>query len=226
MFPGHSEESMSKPRPARRTVAKRPGRFHHGDLRWALLQAASLLLEREGTAGVGLRAIARLAGVSPAAPYRHFPERESILAALAEEGLVALGDRMAAAAREDGEPVAALRAIAGTYVALAAERPHLYRLLFGPEVADKSRHPAVREAGLRAYQVLIDAIAAGQRSGAVRAGDPRELAVGHWAAVHGIALLMIDGLLAERVEAAGGPAALGRLVAAQLWEGLARRAGS
>lgn len=214
---------MSRPRTAKRTVAKRPGRFHHGDLRWALLQSASLLLEREGTSGVGLRAIARLAGVSQAAPYRHFPDRESILAALAEEGLVTLGDRMAAAARQAGEPAGALRAIAETYVALAAERPHLFRLLFGPEVADKTRHPAVRDAGLRAFGVLIETIAAGQRAGVVRDGDPGELALGNWAAVHGIALLMLDGLVAERAAAAGGPVALGRLVAGQLWVGLAPR---
>lgn len=214
---------MTQPRARRRTVAKRQGRFHHGDLRWALLQAASQLLEREGSAGVGLRAISRLAGVSQAAPYRHFADRESILAALAEQGMVALGERMAAAARQAGEPVAALNAIAEAYVAAATERPHLYRLLFGPEVADKKRYPAVRDAGLCAFNVLIDAITAGQRAGLVRAGEPAELAMGHWAAVHGIALLMIDGVVAERVAAAGGPVAMARLVAGQLWEGLAPR---
>jgi AcrR family transcriptional regulator len=204
-------------------VAKRPGAFHHGDLRWALLQAASLLLEREGTAGVGLRAIARLAGVSQAAPYRHFSDRESILAALAEEGLTTLGDRLAAASRQAGEPAGALVAIAETYVALAAERPHLFRLLFGPEVADKARHPGVAEAGLRAYGVLIETIAAGQRAGVVRAGDPAALALGHWAAIHGIALLMLDGLVAERIERSGGPAALARQVAEQALVGLRPR---
>lgn len=81
----------------------------------------------------------------------------------------------------------------------------------------------MRDAGLRAYGVLIDAIAAGQRAGVVRDGDPGELALGQWAAVHGIALLMLEGLLAERVEAAGGPVALGRLVADQFWKGLAPR---
>jgi AcrR family transcriptional regulator len=214
---------MSPSRPRKRTVAKRPGTFHHGDLRWALLQAASLLLEREGTAGVGLRATARLAGVSQTAPYRHFPDRESILAALAEQGLTTLGDRMAAAAGAARDPVVALQAIAETYVALAAERPHLFRLLFGPEVADKARHPGVRDAGLRAFGVLIETIAAGQRAGVVREGEPGELALGHWSAVHGIALLMLDGLVAERAAAAGGPVALGRLVAGQLWLGLAPR---
>jgi AcrR family transcriptional regulator len=214
---------MRGARTSKRTVAKAKGAFHHGDLRWALLRAASQLLEREGTAGVGLRAAARLAGVSQTAPYRHFPDREAILAALAEQGLTTLGDRMASAAREAGDPVAALTAIAETYVALAAERPHLFRLLFGPEVADKARYPAVRAAGLRAFDVLIEAIGAGQRAGVVRAGEATELALGLWAAIHGIALLLLDGLVGDRAVAAGGPAALARQVAGQAWLGLTPR---
>jgi AcrR family transcriptional regulator len=214
---------MRGARTSKRTVTKPKGAFHHGDLRWALLQAASLLLERDGTAGVGLRATARLAGVSQTAPYRHFPDREAILAALAEQGFVALGERMVAAAQAAGGPEAALSAIAATYVGLAAERPHLFRLLFGPEVADKARYPAVRDAGHRALGVLVETIAAGQRAGVVREGDATELAMGHWATVHGIALLMLDGLVAERAAASGGPVGLGRLVAAQLWTGLAPR---
>ncbi len=214
---------MRQARSSGRPLAKRQGRFHHGDLRWALLQAATQLLDRDGSAGVGLRAIARLAGVSQAAPYRHFADRESILAVLAENGLLALGDRMAAAAARASDPAAALAAIGEAYVAHAVERPHLYRLLFGPEVADKARYPAVRDAGHRAMQVLVDAIAAGQRAGVVRAGDPAELAIAHWAAVHGIAQLIIDGVVAERIAASGGPAAVARLVVRQAWEGLTPR---
>jgi hypothetical protein len=66
-------------------------------------------------------------------------------------------------------------------------------------------------------------VAAGQRAGVVRAGDAAELALAHWAVVHGIALLMLDGLVAERAAAAGGPVALGRLVAGTIWLGLAPR---
>jgi AcrR family transcriptional regulator len=197
-------------------VAKRQGAFHHGDLEWAILEAASQLLEREGPLGVGLRAAARLAGVSHTAPYRHFRNRESILAALAARGLAELGDRMEAAAGTRRDPREALTAIAETYVSLAAERPHRFRLMFGPEVADKARYPEVRAAGMRAYQVLIDTIAAGQRAGVVRPGDPTELALGHWAIVHGTASLMVDGLLAERARGSGGPAGLARLAAEQI----------
>lgn len=214
---------MPKRRGRRRALAKRAGRFHHGDLRWALLQGAMLLLERKGPLGVGLRAAARLAGVSQTAPYRHFSDKESILAALAEQGLRELGDRMSAAAREHADPKEALLAIGETYVLLAAERPNLFRLMFGPEVADKDRYPGVRDAGMRAYQVLLDAIGAAQRAGAVRQGDPDGLALAHWACVHGIASLIVDGRLSDRLEEAGGAAALGRKVAEHLSAGCAPR---
>lgn len=221
--PGVPGNRAARTTGARRPLAKRAGKFHHGDLRWALLQAAMLLLERKGPLGVGLRAAARLAGVSQTAPYRHFPDKESILAALAEQGLRELADRMAAAARERADPREALVAIGETYVRLAAERPNLFRLMFGPEVAEKARYPAVRDAGVRAYQVLLDAIAAAQRSGAVRQGDPGELALAHWACVHGVASLIVDGRLADEVAEAGGPAALARRVAEQLSSGCAPR---
>lgn len=210
-------------RAPRRPVAKAEGAFHHGDLEWAILEAARQLLEREGPAGVSLRAAARLAGVSHNAPYRHFDSRESILAALAARGFEELAARMEAAARGHRETRAALQAIAEAYVAMAAEHTHLFRLMFGPEVADKDRHPAVRAAGMSALQVLLDTIVAGQRSGAVRAGDPQDLAVGHWAVVHGVAMLYVDGLLADRAEARGGPPGLARLVSEQIRLGLEPR---
>jgi AcrR family transcriptional regulator len=206
-------------------VAKAEGAFHHGDLEWALLEAASQLLEKEGPNGVGLRAAARLAGVSHNAPYRHFRDRESILAALAARGLQDLGDRMAAAARGHRDTRQALVAIAETYTRLASERPNLFRLMFGPDVADKSRHPAVREAGLRAYQVLVDAIVEGQRAGAIRAGDPADLALAHWCAVHGAASILVDGMLGDRARDRGGAAGLARLVSEQVRLGLEPRPG-
>ena len=210
-------------RAPRRPVAKREGSFHHGDLEWAILEAASQLLESQGPLGVGLRAAARLAGVSHTAPYRHFKDRGAILAALAERGLLELADRVAQAAREHRDPVDALAAIAEAYVTMAAERPHRFRLMFGPDVADKDAYPAVREAGLRAYQVLVDTIAAGQRAGGVRAGNPEDLALAHWSIVHGVASLLVDGLLAGRARERGGPAALARLAAEHVRLGLAPR---
>ncbi len=210
-------------RAPRRPFAKREGTFHHGDREWASLEAASQLLEEHGPLGVGLRAAARLAGVSHTAPYRHFKDRGAILAALAERGLLELADRVAEAARAHEDPLDALSAIAEAYVTMATARPNRFRLMFGPDVADKDAYPAVREAGLRAYQILVDTIAAGQRAGTVRSGDPADLALAHWSIVHGVASLLVDGLLTDRARQRGGPAALARLAAEQVRNGLAPR---
>ncbi len=219
---------MTKKARARRSIAKRAGAFHHGDLRRALLEGAMRLLEREGPLGVGLRAAARLAGVSQTAPYRHFADKDTMLAALAEEGYHELAERMATAARTHANPREALLALGETYVALAAERPNLFRLMFGPAIAAKERFPAVREAGLHAYQVLLDAIAAAQRAGMLREGDPAPLALAHWSLVHGVASLIVDGRLqplSGRLAAAGvaGARAVARLVCEQLFVGSDRR---
>jgi hypothetical protein len=130
---------------------------------------------------------------------------------------------MGAAARAHREPRHALVAIAETYVAMAAERPHLFRLMFGQDVADKDRHPSVREAGQRAFQVLVDTIVAGQEAGSIRPGDPSALAIGHWAVVHGVASLYMDGLLADRARERGGAPGLARLVSEQIRLGLEPR---
>ena len=206
----------------RRSFAKPAGKFHHRDLRRALLLGAAQLLEDQGPLGVGLRAAARLAGVSQTAPYRHFADKQAVLAALAVQGFDELGERMAAAARRRPEPGAALAAIGEAYILFAAERPQLFRLMFGPQFADKDRCPGVREAGMRAYQGLVGAIAAGQKAGVVRRGDLADIAFFHWAAVHGAALLLVDGRLAERA-AAGGPRAIARTLAEQLRLGVAPR---
>lgn len=209
-------------RASRLSFAKPAGRFHHRDLRRALLLGAAQLLERKGPLGVGLRATARLAGVSQTAPYRHFADKDALLAALAAQGLADLAERMAAAARRHRDPAAALAAIGEAYIERAAERPHLFRLMFGPQVADKNRCPDVQEAGMRARQVLTDVIAAAQQAGEMRRGDLADLAFFHWATVHGAALLLVDGRLADRA-AAGGPAAIARALAEHVRLGTAPR---
>src|SRR5262245_15925640 len=102
-----------------RRAAKRRG-YHHGNLRPALVAAATELLEREGPLGVTLRGAARRAAVSQAAPYRHFADKGALLAAVAEEGFRTLASTMTAAARRAHDPLAALDAMAVAMVRFAA----------------------------------------------------------------------------------------------------------
>src|ERR1700685_4399106 len=104
--------------------------YHHGDLSRALVDAARRILEAEGAQPLSLRAVAREAGVSPAAPYHHFKDKTELLEAVAHGGWGALDEAMAVARREAATPGEALSAIGLAYVNFARENPALYRLMY------------------------------------------------------------------------------------------------
>ena len=162
--------------------------YHHGDLRRALLDAAEALMA-EGDDDPSLRAVARRAGVSHAAPYKHFADRHALRAGVAERGFEALRgemDRAAAAAAQ-----APLRAIGRAYLGFALAHPARYRLMFGPEFAGGHGTPELD----RAAQAAFDALVARQPHGDTQTGD-RATAVASWSLVHGLATLLIDGRVA------------------------------
>ena len=153
--------------------------YHHGDLRSALLCASGKVLEKEGISGLSLRDVARRAGVSHNAPYRHFPDRDALLAALAAEGFERLGEAMGAhTGREMGE----------AYVNFALEHPQRFRLMFGG-VLNFGKYPELRTAADSAYQLLVLAFKDLPR--------PELAAAGAWALVHGLSHLLLDGHFAQ-----------------------------
>jgi AcrR family transcriptional regulator len=161
--------------------------YHHGDLRRALLDAAEALMA-EGTDAPSLRAVARRAGVSHAAPYKHFADRHALRAGVAERGFQALRADMETAAAAGDAP---MRAIGRAYVAFALAHPARYRLMFGPEFAQGRGTPELD----RAARAAFDALVATQGRGDAPAGD-RTTAVASWSLVHGLATLLIDGRVA------------------------------
>ncbi|MGE0723404.1 MAG: TetR/AcrR family transcriptional regulator [Alphaproteobacteria bacterium] len=191
--------------------------YHHGDLRAALIRAGREILAAEGLAGLTLRAAARRAGVSHAAPYRHFPDGEALLAAIAAEGFGELRAALVAPdARGRGED--ALVAMAAAYVGFALDHPAMYRLMFGPAIPSKHRHGDLAAAGAAAYRPLADAVA--ERVGP-RRGAPgvRALTIGAWSVVHGLAHLLVEGQIAEGAETRN-PRALARAAAQRYAAGL------
>lgn len=172
--------------------------YHHGNLRRALIDAALTLVEREGIDALTLRAAARRAGVSQAAPYRHFADKEALLAAVAEEGFNAMVEAMRRLGDDADGPLARLRALGLAYVRFAVEHPSHFRVMFSPVLADRSRYPTLDQAADECFALLEDGIAACQGTGDVRAGDVRDLALAAWSSVHGLAALLVDGQLAER----------------------------
>jgi AcrR family transcriptional regulator len=147
--------------------------YHHGDLRAALLATAGEMLEKQGLGSLSLREVARRAGVSHNAPYRHFPDRESLLVALAAEGFEQFGDALERRPR---------REMGEAYVEFALEHPQRFRLMFGG-VRGASDH--------RAYEAL-------KQSFADLGEDAQYAAAAAWGLVHGLAHLLLDGHFAGR----------------------------
>jgi AcrR family transcriptional regulator len=172
--------------------------YHHGDLRAALIDAARRLLERGGPRGTTLRAIARDAGVSPAAPYHHFTDLETLLAALAAEGFGDLGDGMtrAAARAPDRDPLHRLQAAGVAYVRFAVRNPELFRLMFSGMLKDRSTYPELEEAADATFAVLQGLI--GDPPGRTGGPLPGPGALAAWSTVHGLAVLLIEGRLGDR----------------------------
>jgi AcrR family transcriptional regulator len=167
------------------------------DLARELLRAAEDLIADRGPQGFSLREVARRARVSEAAPYWHFPNKEALLAGVAEAGFVALGSAMAEICRRVKDPGRRLQQLGVAYVRFALARPAYLRIMFGPEIPDKAAYPTLKAAGERAFGLLVTAITDAQRGRSVRRGDPEEMAVAAWALVHGLSALLVDGQLKE-----------------------------
>jgi AcrR family transcriptional regulator len=161
--------------------------YHHGDLRAALVRAAMELLEESGEAALSLRAVARRAGVSPAAPYRHYADREALVSAVAAVGYRELAERLAAA-HPSPSTTDELASVATAYVQFALERPALFRIMFG-ERCDRDNDERV--AATAAVSQYLRAIV--QRT--FPQANAEALATAIWALVHGLAFLHLDGKL-------------------------------
>jgi len=166
------------------TAAAGRGRsYHHGDLRNALLDAARTILEEESLTDLTLRAVARKAGVSHAAPYRHFPNHEALLVELAIEGFVELRGEIAAAVAAPNSESDRITRIGAAYMRFVARRPALASLMFGPQLPNRDSFP---ELG-----IVADAV--GNEIGTALHDSALGLAV--WAAVHGLAMLILRNVV-------------------------------
>ncbi|HEY6878423.1 MAG TPA: TetR/AcrR family transcriptional regulator [Polyangiales bacterium] len=175
-------------------VADKGGRYHHGDLRRALIDAASELVKEHGPRGITLREAARRAGVTHAAPYRHFADKEALLAALAEEGFLRLREAIERAL--EGIPAAERLEVLGVaYVRFARAHPSQFRVMFGAEMGDKRRYPSLMQADQAVFDVLCEAIRAAQQAGLLPPGNPARLGMVQWSMLHGVASLVVDGQL-------------------------------
>ena len=210
--------------------------YHHGHLRRALLDAALQLLTEQDLAGLSLRQVARRAGVSEAAPYHHFASKAALVEALVAETLQQLAQALREATQgTEGTPLDRLVAVGVAYVRFAMEHHASFQILYRPELrrlshprpsADGMTRSPIDQAGMAAYQVLLDAIVACQQAGVVVPGDPLPLALTAWATVHGLAQLLLDGVVGAEILPQGTllvASHLAQMVTATLAQGLVVR---
>lgn len=178
---------------ASQRTGKRP--YHHGNLKDELLRAGLELVAQGGPEALSMRALSRRAGVSHAAPYRHFEDRRDLLAAIARQGFEHLDQRMADAATDGDGPLDRFRSIATAYVAFAFANPAHYGLMFGREVFNGPPPEDLRAAARTPLSRAVEAVAACQSAGAMPSEDPRVITDVAWATLHGLAVLATNGLV-------------------------------
>lgn len=180
---------------AGRPRKKRAGTYHHGDLRRALIDEALRTIQADGVEYLTLRAVALKLGVSRTALYRHFSDKQALLAAVGREGFRTLALALTEAWEQHGRGRPGFEAMGMAYVTFAVTHPAHYRVMFGRFVESCSKDPEFVLQARSAFQVLVDSVVEQQQAGLVRADDPLIVARFIWAVVHGVAMLAIDGQL-------------------------------
>ena len=182
--------------------ASRKDRYHHGDLRNALLETALRLVAERGAEGFSLREAARAVGVSPGAAYRHFADKAALLGALSADGHARLAAAMERAlARLSAPPgsaahaAASFVAIGAAYVDFAVAHPAHFRVMFGPCKPGEEDLACLAALGRDTYEILVDVLDELVAAGLVRAEARAGAELPAWSLVHGIASLLVDGAI-------------------------------
>jgi AcrR family transcriptional regulator len=169
-------------------------RYHHGNLRTALLEQAERTVREHGVQDLSLRELAREVGVSHGAPRRHFPDRQALLDALAEAGFARLGAELQAAVERAGDGFPArLQATATAYVRFATRDAALLELMFAGKHQQESG--TLEDAANRAFTVLLELIQQGQADGILEPGEPERVGLILFATIQGIAALVTGGMI-------------------------------
>jgi AcrR family transcriptional regulator len=177
-----------------------PKPYHHGNLRDALLTSAIQLIAEVGPAGFTLREVARRAGVSHNAPYRHFRDRDALMAAVATQGFQELTQAMVRSAADDPGALRRLKRAGLAYITFALRRPEHFTVMFDAPAATTNGLGSA-EASEEAFRTMLTFVKSCQDEGQLPSGDVKQFGLLAWSMVHGVAKLAITGRLPYRSKA-------------------------
>lgn len=195
--------------------------YHHGDLRSALLAAALEVLSEIGPQGLTIREVARRAGVSHAAPYRHFADKNELILAVVEQGfelMQATTEHEKSMAESD--PVNQFAATGLGYVNFALQHPAYYRVMFSGDLLSSTGHETLKHTSEDALQDMVNQIKQAQAMDVVREGDAVMQALTIWSTIHGYVSLVNDNRIGHLVDLEGSSDAVRDAVLALLFQGL------
>ena len=174
--------------------------YHHGDLKNALIQAGVEILSKEGIQGLSLRKVAQRAGVSHNAPYSHFPDKQSLIAAISTEGFKQLYEEMdTAISTYPKDPKRQLQESAWAYVQFAMNHTDTFKIMFSGVLEKEKEYPAFVEISQKTFNRVVDIVHACQVAGILRSTSPEMTAVSVWGQIHGIISLILEGQISHVV---------------------------
>jgi AcrR family transcriptional regulator len=177
---------------------KKIATYHHGDLKNALIKAGIQVLAKEGVSALSLRKVARKAGVSHAAPYAHFADKQALIAAISTEGYRRLYEQVATAGRQyRGDPLRQLVEGAWAYVEFALDDPAHFRITLSGVVEKEKDYPALVEMTNQSFALVVEIVTACQAAGILKAGPADLMAVSIWSAIHGLVSLILEGQISH-----------------------------
>ena len=174
--------------------------YHHGDLKNALIKAGVEILAKDGVSGLSLRKVAMKAGVSHAAPYAHFADKQALIAAISTEGFRQLYERVSGVAEEhQNQPEKQLVEAAWAYVQFAMDDPDRFKVMFSGVLEKEKEYPDFVTESQRNFQLVKMIVEANQASGRLRSGDSALVALSVWGIIHGFILLLLEGQISHAV---------------------------
>ena len=175
-------------------------KYHHGDLKNALIEAGIKILSKEGAGGLSLRKVAKQAGVSHSAPYAHFTDKQSLIAAISTEGFKQLYTELDAAILSyPSDPRQQLMESAWAYVQFAINNTDAFKIMFSGVLEKERDYPSFVEISHKTFERVVDIVKSCQEAGVLRPVPPEIMAVAVWGQLHGIISLILEGQVSHVV---------------------------